>query len=156
MTSSHLTTDTRPLVFGDAAAAILRDAQGRYLLQLRDDIPGIWYPGHWGLFGGAIEAGESAPQALARELEEEVALRLDPRRLAFFMRYVFELDGLAGERRWRHVFAATLDTAEIATLRLGEGADLGWFAGGEALERLRLIPYDSFALFLHARRERIG
>ena len=34
-----------PLVPGHAAAAILQIADGRYLLQKRDDIEGIFYPG---------------------------------------------------------------------------------------------------------------
>ena len=35
----------------DAVAGILVLEDGRYLMQLRDDIPGIFYPDHWGLFG---------------------------------------------------------------------------------------------------------
>ena len=40
------------LSVGDASAAIIILEDGRYLLQLRDDIELIWYPGHWGCFGG--------------------------------------------------------------------------------------------------------
>ena len=35
---------------------------------------GIFYPGHWGLFGGAMEPGEAADAALRRELQEELGL----------------------------------------------------------------------------------
>ena len=42
-------------------------------MQLRDDIPGIFYPGHWGLFGGAIEKDENFEEALIRELSEELS-----------------------------------------------------------------------------------
>jgi hypothetical protein len=41
--------------FRDAAAAIIVTDDGRYLMQERDDTPGIFYPDHWGLFGGAFE-----------------------------------------------------------------------------------------------------
>ena len=37
----------------DAAVALIVLDDGRYLLQLRDQKPKIFYPGHWGLFGGA-------------------------------------------------------------------------------------------------------
>ena len=59
--------DSRPEV---AVAFLRRD--GKYLMQLRDDNPQIIYPGHWGLFGGHIEPGESADVAVRRELQEEI------------------------------------------------------------------------------------
>lgn len=53
------------------AIAILHQ-DDKFLLQLRDDIPGIFYPGHWALFGGHIESGESPDVAMRRELLEEI------------------------------------------------------------------------------------
>ena len=49
---------------------------GRYLLQLRDDKPGISAPGVWALFGGQVEPSETAERAVRREVEEELGLRL--------------------------------------------------------------------------------
>ena len=43
-----------------AAALIVVGADGHYLMQLRDQKAGIFYPGHWGLFGGAIDPGCNA------------------------------------------------------------------------------------------------
>ncbi len=54
-----------------ALAMLQRD--GRWLLQLRDDIDSIIYPGHWGLFGGHVEPGESPADAVQRELMEEIS-----------------------------------------------------------------------------------
>ena len=39
----------------DAVAALIVLADGSYLLQHRDDKPTIWYPDHWGCFGGSID-----------------------------------------------------------------------------------------------------
>jgi 8-oxo-dGTP pyrophosphatase MutT (NUDIX family) len=65
------------------AAAILVDTQGRLLLQLRDNVPGIAYPGWVGLFGGHREAGETYLECVRREVHEETGLLLPPER---FMR----------------------------------------------------------------------
>lgn len=58
-------TQQFPLQTGNAVAAILMDDRGRYLLQLRDEAPQIWYPGHWGLFGGSVEPGEKRSRGSA-------------------------------------------------------------------------------------------
>ena len=55
-----------------AVALAMLERQGRWLLQLRDDIEGIVHPGTWALFGGHLEAGESPEIALRRELLEEI------------------------------------------------------------------------------------
>jgi 8-oxo-dGTP diphosphatase len=55
----------------EVAIAILY-REGKFLLQLRDNIPGIIFPGFWGLFGGHLETGETPDQAIKRELEEEI------------------------------------------------------------------------------------
>ena len=53
-------------------ALAMLERQGRWLLQLRDDIDGIVHPGTWGLFGGHLDPGETPEQALRRELIEEI------------------------------------------------------------------------------------
>lgn len=51
---------------------ILRDDFDDYLFQLRDDIPGIAYPGMMALFGGLVESGEKPLDAMVREVGEEL------------------------------------------------------------------------------------
>nr|WP_259736953.1 NUDIX hydrolase [Synechococcus sp. CS-1329] len=87
-----------------ALAMLERD--GRWLVQLRDDIPGIVAPGCWGLFGGHLEPGESPEQAVRRELQEEISWccgdlpfwfrHSNPQRIAHFFRssLPLSLDGL--------------------------------------------------------------
>lgn len=155
MTRSQFLSDDSTLVFDSAAVAILLDARGRYLLQRRDDIPRIWYPGHWGFFGGAIEPGEGPSEALMRELREEIGIDLPAARFAPFLSYDFAMAWLGGKRCIRHFFTAVLVPEEMARLVLGEGAEMRWVAGDEALATLKLTPYDSFGLFLHHARERV-
>ncbi|WP_216900720.1 NUDIX domain-containing protein [Synechococcus sp. CCY 9618] len=55
-----------------AVALAMLEREGRWLLQLRDDIAGIVHPGLWGLFGGHLDPGEPPDQAIRRELREEI------------------------------------------------------------------------------------
>jgi 8-oxo-dGTP pyrophosphatase MutT (NUDIX family) len=88
--------------------------QGQFLLQLRDDISSIRYPGHWGLFGGHVEPGETPDDAIVRELMEEICYV--PPLLSEFRRYT-------DSGRVRHVYHAPL-TVDINQLVLQEGWDL--------------------------------
>jgi len=56
------------------ACAILRDSQGRILLCRR--APGQSHAGHWEFPGGKQEAGETLPECLMREMQEELALTI--------------------------------------------------------------------------------
>lgn len=67
-----MTEDTRPLV--QVVAGILLDPNGRYLLSSRPE--GKPYAGYWEFAGGKVEAGESDFQALQREFEEELGIRI--------------------------------------------------------------------------------
>jgi 8-oxo-dGTP pyrophosphatase MutT (NUDIX family) len=52
-----------------------------YVLQLRDDAPGIPAAGMWALFGGALEDGEAPEAGLRREVAEELSVDLGDCRL---------------------------------------------------------------------------
>jgi 8-oxo-dGTP pyrophosphatase MutT (NUDIX family) len=96
-----------------ALAILLRD--GQFLMQLRDDLPHILYPGCWGLFGGHMEAGEDPESACRRELHEEIG------------HCPATLHSLGWSDRQgvrRHMFWAELD-CELGQLTLMEGQDLG-------------------------------
>ncbi|EIV6644877.1 TPA: pyrimidine (deoxy)nucleoside triphosphate diphosphatase [Klebsiella aerogenes] len=61
----------------DVVAAII-ERDGKILLAQRP--PHADQPGLWEFAGGKVEHGESQPQALARELEEELAIVARPTR----------------------------------------------------------------------------
>ena len=104
-----------------ALAVLVRE--GRWLMQLRDDIDGIVCPGCWGLFGGHLDPGESPEQALRRELLEEISWQ--PQSLRFALQH-------RNQRRLAHVFVAEL-TVPLQQLTLLEGQDMALVT----LEQLR-------------------
>jgi 8-oxo-dGTP diphosphatase len=60
------------------ACAILIDTLDRFLLQQRDDVPGVFQRGKIGLFGGHREGDETYLQCIVREIHEEVSYFLPP------------------------------------------------------------------------------
>lgn len=57
----------------EIACSIIIDTRGRFLLQQRDDIVGILYPGKVGLFGGHREGDETFLDCVVREIHEEIS-----------------------------------------------------------------------------------
>jgi 8-oxo-dGTP diphosphatase len=96
-----------------AVAILYRD--GKFLMQLRDNIPTIVYPGYWAFFGGHLEPNESPEIAVKRELKEEIGYV--PPVLHHFRNY-------EEPKVVRHVFYGEL-TVELKDLVLGEGWDMG-------------------------------
>jgi len=143
-----------PQSFSDAAAAIIQLDDGRYLMQHRDDKPGIFFPDHWGLFGGAIEPGENPEDGLRREIKEE--LDYDVERLEYFttMNFGFECLGIAPTIRV--FFLTRFAVSDLASLKLGEGQGLKALSAPEILLQKRVVPYDLFAIWLHIARMRQG
>ena len=96
-----------------AIAILYRD--GKFLLQLRDNIPNIVHPGVWGLFGGHLEPEETPENAFKRELLEEIGYNIPA-----FLPFNSYPDSLVN----RIVFYAPL-TVDLSQLVLHEGWDMG-------------------------------
>ncbi len=150
MTMPLFLSDPSVLVPSDAVAALLVLDDGRYIMQLRDDIPGIFYPGHWGCFGGAAKTGEEPEEALRRELFEELELEVSSPR--FFTRLDLDFTCLGFGPVYRIFYEIGVPGEHFATLRLHEGAQVNAFAAEELLAQPNVTPYDAFAIWLHAKR----
>jgi 8-oxo-dGTP diphosphatase len=102
--------------------AVVTDGRGRLLLIQRGHEPG---KGLWSLPGGRVEPGETAAEALVREMEEETGLTVEPGRLIGTV----ERPGLAGDVFDIQDYAATVTGG---TLRPGDdAAGARWVSPGE-------------------------
>ena len=103
----------------------------KFLLQLRDQKQGIFYPGVWGLFGGSVDDGEKPIDALKRELFEEIGLEIKDAKLLFSWNHDKYNSIL-------HFFLVPL-TVELEKLCLNEGQRMDLFSI-EQINMLQITP----------------
>ena len=133
-------------------AALLLLDDGRYVMQLRDAKPEIFYPDHWGCFGGAVHDDESPQRTLCRELQEE--LEFAPSEALEFTRFDFDFGALGQRAVYRIYYEVPVSHDAFSRFVLHEGAQFRAFSAADILAQLRVTPYDAFAIWMHCRRER--
>jgi len=136
-----------------AVTALLVTEDRRFLLQLRDEKPDIILPGHWSCFGGHLDPGETADQAMLRELDEE--LRYRPTECHWFFESVYSLPRQQ-RRRVRNVwYLVPLPLDQIPRLEQHEGAGMALFTLEDALVLPKISPLDLCAMMLLARQPQL-
>jgi 8-oxo-dGTP pyrophosphatase MutT (NUDIX family) len=139
----------------NAAVALVVDETGRYLVQLRDAKPTIFFPSHWGCFGGAVEPNETDEQCLARELLEEIDLNLRGCAVRHFTTFTFDFGFAGGSVIHRAFYEVRAAASLLARLKLGEGQAMQLFPGPQLLA-MQVVPYDRFAIWMHTYRTELS
>jgi 8-oxo-dGTP pyrophosphatase MutT (NUDIX family) len=103
----------------EVAAALLIDQRGRLLLQQRDNVPGILFPGKIGLFGGHREGEETFLECVVREVHEEISLFIPPERFQHLASYRGADPYTAGATLWRELYLTTDVPLEPLTITEG-------------------------------------
>lgn len=102
----------------NVSVLILYGADGRILLQHRTkDAP--TYPDYWAFFGGGVEEGESAEDAVKRESVEELGYELTSPSFFKTLRILYQ-----GNEHTLHVFSEKYNGGALV---LGEGQAMGWY-----------------------------
>lgn len=108
------------------ALLILLNSNGEIFLQDRSG----HRPPPWGFFGGSIEAGESPQEAVLRETEEELNIKLSGSDVEFVGRFDSQFEGEDSERYF-FLYQTDRETFEVL-----EGAGGKWMDFEEAEKRL--------------------
>jgi len=107
------------------SAAVIRDESGRVLVVRKQRTTAFMQP------GGKPEPGETPAQTLARELEEELGLRVDETSMEPLGRFISAAANEPGHRVIADAFALTIEPdsvgvhAELAELRWITPDDIG-------------------------------
>ncbi|ROL72856.1 DNA mismatch repair protein MutT [Pseudomonas protegens] len=96
------------------AAALLLGADGQTLLVRKRGTQAFMQP------GGKIEAGEPPVQALARELEEELGLRIDTNQARYLQQFCAPAANEPGHVVQAEVFLVRIDTAVTPAAEIEE------------------------------------
>jgi 8-oxo-dGTP pyrophosphatase MutT (NUDIX family) len=136
------------------AAAVLWTGDGRYLMQHRDDKPGLLLRDHWAAFGGTVDPGEDGAAAIRRELMEELELRAGAVEPVTELTIRLPLPGGARFDRMSF-YAVPVTEAEIGAMVLHEGQGMRLFRLDELLREEKVAPWDLAAILIHARGARL-
>jgi 8-oxo-dGTP pyrophosphatase MutT (NUDIX family) len=146
--SNLLLSPQQKLLIPQNSSAAIVICNNRYLLQQRDSKSGIFFPAHWGLFGGATEEGESYQAALEREILEELSISATKNNTTHFMTMNFSINNTESESFCREFFISRLEEKELKEAKLGEGSRMQLFTAEEIFDQINMTPYDEFAIWL--------
>lgn len=134
------------------ACAILIAACGRFVLQQRDAVPEIIFPGLVSLFGGHHEAGETAWDCIQRELAEEIGITFSQTQLEPFLQ--FRTTFVSEHEPDLDVAIFFAEGVPADALRVTEGSLLLVTPADLARHGPRMTPLTSYAIaeFLHGPR----
>jgi len=135
------------------AAAILHTADGRYLLQLRDDKQGLPLRNHWALFGGGVEEGEDWRQAVLREIKEELVY--EARNCNWYHEFIYVLPRTRNRVVRKAFYLINIEAEDVAGMTLCEGSDMKLMTVDALLQLPNIAPWDLGVVMMHARQQSI-
>ena len=119
--------------------------KNKYLFQIRDQKPKIWFPGYFGFFGGIIDKNESPLKAIKREILEE--LNQPILRSKLLLKINLRMKEFRKGRE-RYYFLLDLEKNFEKKLVINEGAGFKLLPL-EKIDLKKMIPWDLTAIYYH-------
>lgn len=137
-----------------SVGVLIYDEDKRLLLQKRDQKNSIYFPGLWGVFGGACEPGESSKDAAIRETSEELTVNISEANL--FMRMQIDCEELGTTPRERIFFSTFFSKYQIENISLQEGSGYKFFKVQELPPVSQIVPFDLAAVTMFSHTALLG
>ena len=129
-----------------SVGVVIFDSSQNLLLQKRDQKDSIYFPGLWGLFGGACDSCEPPKKAAFREIEEELSIHLEE--MNFFLCLNIKTPDLGGGLRTRFFYSAEISEDAKLKIFLSEGSEFKFFKKNDLPSIAEMVPFDLSALTL--------
>lgn len=130
------------------ASAVVIFYKKKVLLQKRDRKMGIFYPGFWGLFGGAKNHNENYKTTACREIREELSYDFRKNHLKYFFQIEIEFPlKKKSIKIKRYFFIYEIENLKLFSnnLILNEGKSFKFFNQND-YRKIHMTPYDKLAI----------
>lgn len=133
-----------------SVGAIIYDKDSNLLLQKRDNIESIYFPGLWGLFGGACHTDERLDDAIKREVEEELGIIVTSSNL--FLTLSID-SAIFGDTRKRLFYEVFFDKNQKERIVLREGESFKFFPYEQlpSIDQITSFDLAAISLFIYSK-----
>ncbi len=129
-----------------AASAIIIYFKKKILLVLRSNKKNIFYPNHYGLFGGAKENNETYIKTANRELYEETNINISEKKINYFIDINFSFPRSKIIKRKIYLYKIDNLSKFKKNFKLGEGVKCKFFSYNSIKKLNNIVPYDKLAI----------
>ena len=135
------------------ASAVIIYFKEKILLVLRSNNKKIFYPNHYGLFGGAKEKNETYLGAAKRELLEETNINILKQNIKYLLDINFSFPNSKLINRKIYTYQINDLNKFKKFFILGEGVSQKFFTYNQIKNLSNIVPYDKLAIDLFFARK---
>jgi 8-oxo-dGTP pyrophosphatase MutT (NUDIX family) len=132
------------------ASAVVLFYKNKVLMQLRSKNKKIFYPNHWGCFGGSKKINETYLNCAIREVAEETNIKFKKSKFIFFLKLTFYIKA-SNKKFTRNFYVLNIINIKKfkKDFRLREGISYDFFTNMQVNKLSKVVPYDKYALDIY-------